>query len=206
MVLEWCSKSGKLNRPHTAIHLSLVTHPAPILFRASHGQSAESSQASLLRPLHSRSILNRHAFVDPTPRIRLIAVHASGLIRIYTLARGDNGVWSIPSAPSEAESVLAPLSTGTFVLDAHTGASCKADKAHLSVALESKPSPNPPEESVRCLLLIVGARSARCLADLGEERVAKVEWGNKAGNVVRAQVVERNGSGIPSFNQLCFTL
>ena len=108
--------------------------------------------------------------------------------------RGDNGVWSITSAPSEVEGVPAPLNSGMFVLDAHTGAPCKADKAHLSVALEFKPSPNAHEESVRCLLLIVGAKGARCLADLGSERVARVEWGNKAGNVVRAQVVERNGT------------
>lgn len=85
------------------------------------------------------------------------------------------------------------MSSGTFVLDAHTGAPCKADKAHLTVALEFKASPNAPEEGVRCLLLIVGAKGARCLADLGNERVARVEWGNKVGNVVRAQVVERNG-------------
>ena len=111
--------------------------------------------------------------------------------------RGDNGVWSIPSAPSEVEGVPAPLNSGTFVLDAHTGAPCKADKAHLSVALEFKPSSNTHEESVRCLLLIVGAKGARCLADLGSERVARVEWGNKTGNVVRAQVVERNGTQCP---------
>ena len=108
--------------------------------------------------------------------------------------RGDNGVWSITSAPSEVEGVPAPLNSGMFVLDAHTGAPCKADKAHLSVALEFKPSPNTHEESVRYLLLIVGAKGARCLADLGSERVARVEWGNKTGNVVRAQVVERNGT------------
>ncbi|KAI0003744.1 lethal giant larvae like, C-terminal-domain-containing protein [Russula compacta] len=135
-----------------------------------------------------------HPFVDATPRIRLVSVRASGLVQVYTLTRGENGVWSIPSAPSEAEGVPAPLNGGTFLLDAHTGAPCKADKAHLTVALEFRGSPRAPEESVRCLLLVTGAKGARCLADLGEERVARVEWGHKAGNVVRAQVVERNGS------------
>ncbi|KAI9462922.1 lethal giant larvae like, C-terminal-domain-containing protein [Russula earlei] len=131
---------------------------------------------------------------DATPRIRLIAVHALGLVQIYTLARGDNGMWSIPSAPFEVESLPATLNAGTFVLDAHTGAPCKANKANLTVALEFKASPTAPEESIRYLLLIVGARGARCFADLGDERVARVEWGNKMGNAVRAQVVERNGS------------
>lgn len=150
--------------------------------------------------LYSRSFLKRHPFADATPRIRLVAARASGLVQIYTLVRGGNGVWSISSSPSEVEGVPQPLNSGTFVLDAHTGAPCKADKAHLSVALEYKPSPNTQEERVRCLLLIVGAKCARCLADLANERVAKVEWGNKTGNVVRAQVVERNGSNTPSFD------
>ena len=138
------------------------------------------------------------SFADTTPRIRLVVARASGLVQIYTLARGDKGIWSIPSPPSEAEGVPTPLNAGIFVLDAHTGALCKADKAHLAVALESKVSSNTPEETIRCLLLIVGAKGARCLADFGDERVARVEWGQKAANVVRAQVVERNGSGIPS--------
>jgi hypothetical protein len=138
-------------------------------------------------------------FADAMPRIRLVVARASGLIQVYMLVRGDKGIWSILSAPSEAEGVPTPLNPGIFVLDAHTGAPCKADKAHLTVTLESKASPKASEEAIRCLLLIVGAKGARCLTDLGEERVAKVEWGQKAGHVVRAQVVERNGSGILSF-------
>lgn len=155
--------------------------------------------------MYSRSILKYHLFTDAAPRIRLVAVRASGLIQIYTVARGDNGTWSIPSAPSEVEGVPTPLTSGTFVLDAHTGAPCKADKAHLAAALEFKASSNASEESVRCLLLVVGAKGARCLADLSNERVARVEWGHKVGNVVRAQVVERNGGRIPSFDLLSFT-
>jgi hypothetical protein len=88
------------------------------------------------------------------------------------------------------------------VLDAHTGAPCKADKAHLTAALDFKPSSKAPEESVRCLLLIVGAKGARCLADFWNERVARVEWDHKVGNVVHAQVVERNG--ITSFDFMNF--
>jgi hypothetical protein len=139
-------------------------------------------------------------FADATARVRLVVTRASGLTQVYTVVRGDKGIWSILSAPSEAEGVPTPLNPGIFVLDAHTGAPCKADKAHLTVALEPKASSKASEEAIRCLLLIVGAKGARCLADLGEERVAKVEWGQKAGHVVRAQVVERNGSGIPSFD------
>jgi len=89
------------------------------------------------------------------------------------------------------------------VLDAHTGAPCKADKAHLTAALDLEPSPKAPEESVRCLLLIVGAKGARCLADFGNERVARVEWDHKVGNVVRAQVIERNGTSSSDFYELC---
>jgi syntaxin-binding protein 5 len=154
--------------------------------------------------LYPRSILKCRRFADATPRIRLVAARASGLVQIYTLSRDDKGTWSILSAPSEVEGVPAPLNSGMFVLDAHTGAPCKADKAHLTAALDFKPSPKAPEESVRCLLLIVGAKGARCLADFWNERVARVEWDHKVGNVVRAQVVERNG--ISSFDFMSFAL
>jgi syntaxin-binding protein 5 len=90
--------------------------------------------------------------------------------------------------------VVSPLHGGTFVFDAYTGVPCKADKAHLTVALEFKPSPDAIEEKIRSLLLVAGAKGARCLADLGEERVAKVDWGHKAGTILRAQIVERNGN------------
>ncbi|KAF8506641.1 lethal giant larvae like, C-terminal-domain-containing protein [Russula emetica] len=149
---------------------------------------------SLTWAISGVNILKCRRFADATPRIRLVAARASGLVQIYTLARDDKGIWTIPSAPSEVEGVPAPLNSGMFVLDAHTGAPCKADKAHLTVALDFKPSPKAAEESVRCLLLIVGAKGARCLADFSNERVARVEWDHKVGNVVRAQVVERNGS------------
>src|SRR5580658_8823700 len=113
----------------------IVTHLVLIQYLVSHGQSAELSQASLHDSLYSRMILNCRRFTDATPRIRLVAARASGLVQIYTLARDDNGTWSIPSAPSEVEGVPTPLNSGMFVLDAHTGAPCKADKAHLTVAL-----------------------------------------------------------------------
>lgn len=92
-----------------------------------------------------------------------------------------------------------PLHGGTFVLDALTGAPCKADKAHLTVALEFKASPETTEERIRCLLLVTGAKGARCLADFGDERVARVDWGQKAGGVVRAHVLERSGNCLPFF-------
>jgi len=125
------------------------------------------------------------------------------VVQIYTLTRDDKGTWSIPSAPSEVEGVPAPLNSGMFVLDAHTGAPCKADKAHLTAALDFKLSPTAPEESVRCLLLIVGTKGARCFADFWNERGARVEWDHKVGNVVRAQVVERNGISSFDFYEFC---
>ena len=173
----------------------------PVLSLAWAISGIKSGKFSL--PLYPRSILKCRRFVDATPRIRLVAARASGQVQIYILARDDKGIWSIPSAPSEVEGVPAPLNSGMFVLDVNTGEPCKADKSHLTVALDFKPSPKAPEEGARCLLLIIGAKGARCLADFGNERVARVEW-DKIGNVVRAQVVERNG--ILSFDSMSFAL
>lgn len=173
-------------------------HPILCLTWAISG--VKSGKSSLL--FYSRNVLECCRFTDATPRIRLVAARASGLVQIYTLARDDKGTWSIASAPSEVEGVPAPLNSGMFVVDAHTGAPCTADKAHLTVALDSKHSPKAPEEGVLCLLLVVGAKGARCIADFWNERVARVEWDHKVGNVVRAQVVERNG--ISSFDLMSF--
>jgi syntaxin-binding protein 5 len=179
------------------------THRHTFMHRNSSGTDPVSSLAWAISGIKSGEssfdfpFLGRHSenpiFVDATPRIRLVAVHASGHIQVYTLARGGDGAWSTPSASFEAEGVLAPLAHGTFVLDAHTGAPCRADKAHLTVALESKASKDTSEEGVRCLLLVVGARAVRCLSDFGDERIAKAELGSKAGGVVGAQVIDRNG-------------
>jgi syntaxin-binding protein 5 len=88
--------------------------------------------------------------------------------------------------------VVSPFHVGTFVFDAYTGAPCRAEKAHLTVALEFNPSPDTIEENIRCLLLVASAKAH----DFGEERVAKVDWGHKAGTISRAQVVERNSDDI----------
>ncbi|KAI0046614.1 hypothetical protein FA95DRAFT_1582978 [Auriscalpium vulgare] len=133
---------------------------------------------------------------DLTPRVRLVAVRASGQTQIYTLTRDVHGAWSIASPPREAETTQAALPGGTFVLDARTGAPCKADKNRLAVALAAEnASPGAGEDDgPRCLLVVAGYRGVRCCTDLGEARVSRAEWGSKAGNVILAQVVEKNGS------------
>lgn len=185
------AKAPQSTYRHSFMHRnSSGTDPVSSLAWAISG--VKSGESSLIFR-SSRKHSEIPSFVDATPRIRLVAVRASGNIHVYTLARGGDGTWSIPSAPFEAEGVLAPLAHGTFVLDAHTGAPCRADKAHLAVALEFKASKDTSEEGVRCLLLVVGARAVRCLADFGDDRIAKTEWGSKAGGAVGAQVVDRNG-------------
>ena len=189
------AKASQSNSRHSFMHRnSSGTDPVSSLTWAISG--VKSGEYLLI--IRKKSEIS--SFIDATPRIRLVAVRASGNIHVYTLARGGDGAWSIPLAPSEAEGVLAPLAHGTFVLDAQTGAPCRADKAHLAVALEFKAPKGASEEGVRCLLLVVGARAVRCLADFGDDRIARAEWGSKAGGAVDAQVVNRNGDHSTMFH------
>ncbi|KAI0059493.1 hypothetical protein BV25DRAFT_1918512 [Artomyces pyxidatus] len=133
---------------------------------------------------------------DSVPRIRLLACHVSGLTRIYTLMRDSHGMWSVRDAPQEVETTAAPLSAGTFVLDAQTGAPCKADKNRLAVALASSQSPakEDSDSAAKCLLIVAGAKGVRCFDDLGDGKVSRSEWGSKAGQITTVQVIEKNGS------------
>ncbi|KAI0275129.1 hypothetical protein BC834DRAFT_965566 [Gloeopeniophorella convolvens] len=154
------------------------------------------------QPSHRHSFMHRNS--ASADAISSLAWSISGIKQgsTYTLARSADGAWSAPPAPYDADGVPAPLPGGTFVLDARTGAPCRADKARLAVALEHARAPAPAqpdaaEDAAQSLLLVVGARGARCAADFGEERVARAEWGARGGAAaaaVRAQVVERNGT------------
>ena len=102
----------------------------------------------------------------------------------------------------ETETLANTLPTGIFVLDAHTGTSCRADRNRLAISLDRQSGNmvmgadkkhDEGEEGPRCFLIVAGEKGVRCFADLGEERAARAEWGSKVGSVNAVQIVERNG-------------
>ncbi|KDQ63133.1 hypothetical protein JAAARDRAFT_119208 [Jaapia argillacea MUCL 33604] len=136
---------------------------------------------------------------DPIPRIRLLGTKTSGETKIYTLNHSPaTGLWSIDSEPKVMETAANPVPRGsTFVIDARSGARCKADRAGLAVALNPpKPAPVGKEDGStgHCILVTAGGKGVRCNLDVDGDRIAKADWPSKVGTVECVEVVERNGS------------
>ncbi|KAF9270713.1 hypothetical protein L218DRAFT_1013731 [Marasmius fiardii PR-910] len=123
---------------------------------------------------------------DRQPRLRLIAAKASGSSLLYTVNqnRADSS-WAISGEPVKIETPSNPLPGGLFVIDAKSGARCLAERRRLV-------SPQPSEGHV--LLIAAGAKGVRCHLDVTGDRLGRVEWSSKAGQVLTTQVVEKLGS------------
>ncbi|KAI0033991.1 lethal giant larvae like, C-terminal-domain-containing protein [Vararia minispora EC-137] len=140
---------------------------------------------------------------DLTPRVRLLAIRGSGDTSMYTLVRPQSREWTVSPDPARSETIPPlPLSSGgAFVLDGRLGAQLKADKNRFAVALDKEHADSQPRRKdsngaqLKSVLVVVGAKSARCYADLnGDKRIGKADWGGKSGLAVYAQLVERNAS------------
>ncbi|KAI0319430.1 lethal giant larvae like, C-terminal-domain-containing protein [Amylostereum chailletii] len=176
-----------------------------VLLRVGHDQGVRSRHHILPRrsssadPIVSLSWTICSLRPDPTPKLRLIAIHLSAATHTYTLERAPSGEWTIAAAPSETETIV-PLEGCTFVLDARTGAQCKADKNRLSIVLDQHRSPDLDgrgEDDPRCFLIVAGSKGARCYGELnGDSRISKAEWGSKAGVVLSAQIIDKNRSRV----------
>lgn len=95
------------------------------------------------------------------------------------------------------DAVAKPLPGDTsVVLDARSGARCRANRNGLAAALAT-PDGDAAEEVEearrrRCVWVYAGAKGARCVADVDGERIAKVDWGSKGGAVRRVAVIEKS--------------
>ncbi|KAA1468094.1 hypothetical protein DENSPDRAFT_833291 [Dentipellis sp. KUC8613] len=216
--------------PNVVLHIDGDAHQKKHRLSLLHKPSSSDPVASLTWTICALS-------KDPIPRIRLIAVHSSGATNIYTLHRSPSGAWFIPSSASsshasltpdmpishevdETDTLAAPLRRGVFVLDAQSGATCKADRSRLAdslnqisqpdsiISAERSGSRSPTrrdrtsrgsrssfeslEVGPKCFLVVAGVKGVRCFEDLGEGKTAKAEWGKTVVNAV--QIVEKNGS------------
>ncbi|KAF9486583.1 hypothetical protein BDN70DRAFT_846519 [Pholiota conissans] len=134
---------------------------------------------------------------DPRLSVRLIAVHQSGDAELYTLAySGSPKAWNIAGEPAAIKAVVDPIANGTFVLDKKTGAPWKADRGRFAGSFQNVVSFDLSGRPVQpqCILVSVGAKGARSYLNITGERISKVEWGNKVGNVQTAHIIEHMGS------------
>ncbi|THH21204.1 hypothetical protein EW146_g293 [Bondarzewia mesenterica] len=191
--------------------LSVVDMRGPnIIIHVPNEQERKSKRHSLLHRAYEADAVTCLTWTicnissDPIPRARLLAIQASGLTKAYTIIRSQSGTWAVSTTQvPETETVANPLPGGTFVLDGRTGAPCKADRNRLAIALDrqagnmvigSSRKDSEEESGPQCFLIVASAKGVRCFADLGDGRLARAEYGSKAGAANAVQVVERNGS------------
>jgi syntaxin-binding protein 5 len=89
-----------------------------------------------------------------------------------------------------------PIPNGTFVLDKKTGAPWRADRGRFAASFQNIAATDLSGRSIQpqCMLVTVGAKGARSSLNVNGEKIGKVEWGNKAGTVQTAQIVEHMGN------------
>ncbi|KAG5732833.1 hypothetical protein E4T56_gene2783 [Termitomyces sp. T112] len=128
---------------------------------------------------------------DPEPQVRLVVTRISGAYLIYTLVRSDSfaSPWSCQGPITTDGGVQHALPRGTFVFDSKTGTQLPANHIHLARATSGEPR-------APSILIMVGAKGARCFANINGERIGKIEWSHKVGEVLAAQIVEKLGSRV----------
>ena len=78
------------------------------------------------------------------------------------------------------------------MLDAKSGARRPANRAGLASVLQ-KDELLGADPAPKSIWVSVGAKSVRTLLNVNGERIAKTEWGSKAGTVEHVEVVRRLG-------------
>lgn len=112
----------------------------------------------------------------------------SGVVEIYNLGHSGNpAAWSIIGEPISSKGVADPLPNGAFVLDGRSGFQQRADKQQLAALYR------PTESNARQVLVTVGMKGARCMAEINGDRIGKVDWGHKLSFAYGAQIVEKLG-------------
>ncbi|PPQ63837.1 hypothetical protein CVT24_009787 [Panaeolus cyanescens] len=112
---------------------------------------------------------------------------------IFTISHsGTPPVWNASGEPITCKGISQPLQDGLFVIDSKTGQPLRADRSQLSAAFRNVQAGNV--KGTNPLLVSVGSRGMRTAVAINGERVAKVDWSQKYGDIESAQIVERLGS------------
>ncbi|KAI0756487.1 lethal giant larvae like, C-terminal-domain-containing protein [Daedaleopsis nitida] len=151
------------------------------------GTSSFLHRHSEVEPVHALTWACCGLSTDPPARMRLLCTTASGQTNIYTLEYVVPSTWKISTTPVTVEGSVQPLAAGSFVLDAKTGKSCRADRNGLATVLQQ----DRAETDKQYLWISAGTKGVRCMLNVNGERVAKLDWGHKVGNVIHVEIVGR---------------
>ncbi|KAF8078966.1 hypothetical protein FPV67DRAFT_88576 [Lyophyllum atratum] len=123
---------------------------------------------------------------DPELSVRLVAMRVSGHYQVYTLTQTGSSAqsWTCQKPITVDSGISQPLPQCAFVIDSKTGAGLPASRSRLAAADLDGPRTSS-------ILVMVGAKGARCFVNINGERIGKVEWGSKVGAIQGVQIVER---------------
>lgn len=142
------------------------------------------------------NLLTLSGLTDLTPRIRLLAVYNSGSAHVYTIDRPNvSSNFAVLPNHETTEGVPSPFpdQDSSVVLDSKTGLRYKADSHGLMTAMNPDNITGAGRSERHYVWVVAGEKGARATLDLTGERLGRVEWGNKAGSVIKVRIVERTG-------------
>lgn len=125
--------------------------------------------------------------LDIKSSLRLIAMRLSGNMEVYTISQ-SLGSFKFEGPITLNKAMPNPFPDGTFVVDAKTGASRKADRQRFMDMLHFH-----GKESGPVVLVASGVKGVRSFLNITGECIAKVEWNTKPGAVIGVKIVERLG-------------
>ncbi|KII94277.1 hypothetical protein PLICRDRAFT_36534 [Plicaturopsis crispa FD-325 SS-3] len=128
---------------------------------------------------------------DTQLQVRLIAIQESGNAKVFTVKRSVAASWTVQVEMDDAEGMSHPVPRGSFVIDSVTGLPCKADGTRLAATGQTSRGSSIESHNV---WISCGAKGAKSVGDITGDRVAKIDWGSKHGNVRSTQLIEHNGS------------
>lgn len=111
---------------------------------------------------------------------------------IFTISHsGSPPVWNVTGDPLNCKGVVNPLQDGLFVIDSKTGEPIRSDRSQLAAAYRNVQASGV--KGANPILLSVGSRGMRTAVAINGEKVAKVDWSPRYGDIESAQIAERLG-------------
>ncbi|KIK70617.1 hypothetical protein GYMLUDRAFT_32661 [Collybiopsis luxurians FD-317 M1] len=127
---------------------------------------------------------------DERLALRLIAGISSGSSQVITFNRDGNSSWAFTGEVAKFETAAQPI--GIFIIDSKNGSRCTANRSSLTASMSSS---GAGAASKSVLVVIAGAKGARCNFNINGDRLGKVDWNHhKMGKVLSLQIVQKLSS------------
>lgn len=131
---------------------------------------------------------------------------STGDARVYTMDRRDRSSPWVATFTADADAIPGALADPdtSIVIEAKTGFRCRADNHGLMTAMDPDSLIGGKRSDKHWIWITAGAKGARTTLDVTGDRIAKVDWPSKGGDVVEIQMVEHtDASTLIVFTDRC---